>query len=231
MTVARFRALLEDATVESRLPREFEVSSDPMFAAGRFRSVLVSLVLAGMFLLLATTVFILTFGGSDGPVWLAGVPLPAIILVAPFAAFTLGLWVLPIVRPSLRRLSRTIGRSIFVVGFTPLSRRLLVITRCAILLFDGRGRHLGSWPHDQVQVTALGQFTNAVALLIVTEDRFFELPISHALGGPGGAPVVQRRRNRPQGPTKAHLHTTRRSGVSARRRQPDSLSRAAQRSR
>lgn len=184
MTVAQLRALLEDAAVELRLPGEFEVSSDPIFAAARSRSMLVSLVLVGVFLLLATTVFIVMFGPPTGPVWLAGVPLPMIILVAPFGAFMLGLWVLPIVRPSLRRISRTIGRSIFVVGSTPLSRRLLVITRGAILLVDGRGRHLGSWPHDQVQVTALGQFANAVALLVVAEDRFFELPISHAIGGP-----------------------------------------------
>ncbi|WP_401000025.1 hypothetical protein [Agromyces sp. GXQ0307] len=184
MTDARFRALLDDAAVELRLPGEYEVSSDPMFAAARFRSTAVSLVLVGIFLLLMTTLFIVTFGPPDGPVWLAGIPLPMLLLGATGGAFMLGLWLLPVLRPSLRRLSRTIGRPVFVVGSTPFSRRLLVITRGAILLVDGRGRRLGSWPCDRVHVTALGQFANAVALLIVTEDQFFELPISHAIGGP-----------------------------------------------
>ncbi|WP_430647012.1 hypothetical protein [Agromyces sp. GXS1127] len=184
MTVARLDDLLDDAAVELRLPGEYEVSSDPLFAAARFRSTTVSLVLAGLFLVLASALFIVTFGPPDGPVWIAGIPLPFLLLGATGGAFMLGLWLLPVVRPSLRRLSRTIDRPIFVVGSTPFSRRLLLITRGGILLLDGRGGRLGSWPHDQVQVTALGQFANAVALLIATEDRFFELPISHAVGGP-----------------------------------------------
>lgn len=184
LIVARFRALVDDAVVDLLLPTEFEVSSERIFAGARVRSAVVWVVLSGMFLVLVATVSIATFGQPDGPVWLAGVPLPMIILGATSGAFMVALWVLPLVRPGLRKISATTGRAILVVGSTPLSRRFLVISHGGVLLLDDRGRRIGSWPHDRVQVTALRQFTNVVALLIVSEDRFFELPISHALGGP-----------------------------------------------
>ncbi len=111
-------------------------------------------------------------------------PVPMILMVVPFGTLMLGLWVLRLARPSLRRRSRKIGHPIFIVGSTPLSRRFLVIDRGGILLVDGRRRRLGSWPRHRVDVTALRPFGNAEALLIVADDRFFELPISHAVGGP-----------------------------------------------
>lgn len=184
MSAARFRGLVDEADVDLLLPAEFEVTSDRIFAAARFRSAVVSLVLSGMFIVVMATVFILTFGPPGGPIRLAGVPLPMIILGAAFGAFIIALWVLPSVYPGLRRVSTTTGRSILVVGSTPLSRRFLVITHRGILLVDARGGRIGSWPHDQVHLTAFRRFTNAIALLIVTEDRFFELPISLAVGGP-----------------------------------------------
>lgn len=124
--------------------------------------------------------------------------MPLALIVIGFGVYMGFIWVLPLFHARLQLVAKTVGARLFVVGPTHLSRRFLIITEVSVPMLTSEGRLIASWPSDQVAVTSVRQFANSVGLLLVADDRFFEIPIAHAVGGAGRTDLVEWRRNRGQ---------------------------------
>ncbi|WP_430647011.1 hypothetical protein [Agromyces sp. GXS1127] len=184
LTLDILRSLLAEAGREPKLPAEYEVSSDRIFAASGLRSLGVSLFMLTLFLMLFLAAVLWAFGPMGSTSVVAGVPMPLVMMVICFGAYMVFVWVLPLFHARMQVVADTVGARLFVVGPTPLSRRFLIITEASVLMLTSKGRLTASWPSDQVTVTSVRRFANSVGLLLaVADDRFFEIPIAHAVGG------------------------------------------------
>jgi hypothetical protein len=164
--------------------QRFEVSSESSFGRLRRGVVLTNTVQPSVLVLIAAILLGVVLGTSQDVIFVAGVPLPALVFVAVGLVSWIFIASKMVWHLRMSDLARQPGIVVFVIGLFFTGAGYLVDGPAALVVTNRRGKELARLAKSDISgVIAVDQTSN-VGVVIKVGDRFLEMPLVMQLHGP-----------------------------------------------